>query len=90
MADFEKDSNEVVTYTWDWGPDCNLQGTTVSSAAWTVPTGITQDTSGTTTTTATTTMSGGTPGREYPITCLVTFANSEKLSHTKTIRVREH
>jgi hypothetical protein len=89
MADFEKDPNETVAFTWNWADDCALQATTISSVAWVVPTGITKASGSNTTTTATGVFTGGTPGRGYPVVCRPTFANGEILDFTKVIKVKE-
>jgi hypothetical protein len=89
MPDFEKDPNETVAFTWDWSDDCAVQGTTVSSAVFVVPTGITKASQSNTTTKVTGLFTGGTPGRSYPVVCRPTFANGEILDFTKVIRVKE-
>ena len=89
MADFAKDYDETVAFTWNWADDCALQSTTVSSVAWVVPAGITKASGSNTSTTATGVFTGGTPGRDYRVTCRATFANGEVLDHSEVIRIRE-
>lgn len=90
MANFEKDPNETVAFTWNWADDCGLQSTLVSSVAWVVPAGITKASGSNTTLTATGVFTGGTPGRRYPVVCRTTFANGEILDYTEVIRVKEN
>ncbi len=60
---FVKDPNAVLDYVLDWGTW--LGSDTISTSTWTVPTGITEDSSTNTTTTATIWLSGGTAGSTY-------------------------
>lgn len=78
-----------------------LQGATISSSAWTVPSGITEDSSNTATvdiagityavnTVATVWLSGGTAGNEYRLVNEITTSDSRTLQKSITIRVREN
>jgi len=60
---FLKDPNAVLEYINDWSDWLN--GDTIATSTWTVPTGITKDSSTNTTTTATIWLSGGTVGENY-------------------------
>lgn len=89
MANWWKDPDETVAFAFNWSDDCALQGTTVSSAVLTVPSGITKASQTVTSPKVIAVFTGGTAGRGYPVTCLATLANGEVLSHTETIWVKE-
>lgn len=89
MADFEKDPDETVAFGWNWSDDCAVQSTTVASATFTVPTGITKASQAVSSPSVTAVFTGGTPGRSYAVTCHATLANGEVLDMTKVIRVKE-
>jgi hypothetical protein len=73
-----QDSGEAVARTLNWAADLN--GSTISGTpTWTVPAGLTNEATSNTTTTASIRISGGVPGQDYIITCLVTTAASEDL-----------
>jgi hypothetical protein len=76
-----------------------LQGATISTATWTVPTGITKDSSnqsqvvihGVTyavNTVCTVWLSGGTAGVDYTLTCTIVTSDSRTLVDTITVPVR--
>jgi hypothetical protein len=78
-----------------------LKGATISTSAWTVPSGITEDSSNTAAVTikgvsysnatvATIWLSGGTAGTEYELTNKITTSDSRTLSQSITIEVKEH
>lgn len=77
VAHFYKDTDEAVSYTLNWSDDLN--GSTISSVTWVVPSGLTSEATSNTTTTATNRLAGGTPGRTYTVTCTVTTAAAEDL-----------
>lgn len=62
---FLKDPNAVLDYINDWSDW--LVTDTIATSTWTVPTGITKDSSSNTTTTATVWLSGGTAGVSYTV-----------------------
>lgn len=90
MSDFEKDPDETLSLSWDLSDDCGLQSTTVSSATFVVPTGITKASQSNTTLVVVGVFTGGTPGRRYRIVCRVTFANGEVRDYGKTVLVKEN
>lgn len=60
---FIKDPDAVLDYTINWSDW--LDGDTISTSDWTVPTGITKTTDSETSTTTTVWLSGGTVGTTY-------------------------
>ncbi len=81
--------------------DGELQGATISTSNWTIPTGITEDSSDTNSitiqgisysasTVATITVSGGTAGTDYELTNVITTSDGRTLSKSITIPIREH
>lgn len=71
LAVVEKDPAAELSYTIDW--TAWLTGAdTVASAAWSVPTGMTNEATNTTGYKATITLSGGTAGSTYDVTCTIT------------------
>ena len=85
VARWEQDASEAVARTLNWSDDLN--GSTVSSVTWTVPTGLTNEATSNTTTTATIRLSGGTPGQSYTVTCLATTAAAEDLEAQFTLTI---
>ncbi len=59
----KKDPDEVLDYSLDW--TTWLDGDTIATSTWTVPSGITKDSDSTTTTATTIWVSGGTAGESY-------------------------
>ena len=87
MEWFIKDPNAVLDYTIDWS---RWLGTdTISTATWTVQTGITKVTDSKTTTTATVWLSGGTAGTDYTVTCRITTVGVRTDDRSIKIQVRE-
>jgi hypothetical protein len=77
-----------------------LQGATIATATWTVPTGITKDSSNqnlctiagvsyAVNTVCTIWLSGGTTGEDYPLNCSITTSDSRTLQKTIVVPVRE-
>lgn len=113
MADYMpyKDPDSVEPYFIVWcdkdgtndgstSDNGELQGETISTATWTVPTGITKDSSNQSAVTingisygvntvATIWLSGGTAGTDYSITCEITTSGSRTLDKTIVIPVSE-
>ncbi len=82
---FVKDPNAVLDYVLDWG--AWLVSDTISTSNWTVPSGITKDSSTNTTTTATIWLSGGTAGEEYLLINRITTAAGRTEDRTIQITV---
>jgi hypothetical protein len=85
---FTKDPGARLDYQIDWSDW--LDADTISTSAWTVPSGITQYGSATnTTTTATIWFSGGTAGSTYEITNQITTAAGRINEQTFSIRIAQ-
>jgi len=85
---FLKDPDAVLDYQIDWSSWLDT-GETISASAWTVPTGLTEDSDSNTTTTATVWLSGGTAGVTYSVTNQITTSDSRTEDRTITIRCGE-
>lgn len=73
---FHKDPEAVLDYVVDW--EDWLDGDTISTSTWTVPTGITKDSDSNSTTTTTIWLSGGTVATRYAlVNHIVTAAGRE-------------
>ena len=105
-----KDSNSIEAYFIVWcdpsglntgaaADHGELQGATIATATWTVPTGITKDSSNQNSVTihgiiypintvCTIWLSGGTDGADYDLLCRITTSDSRTLDKTITISVR--
>lgn len=106
----EKDPNSVEPYFVVWcdkdgtndgstSDDGELQGATISTVTWTIPSGITKDTSnqGAVTikgvsygvnTVATVWLSSGTDGTDYTLACKITTSDSRTLEKSFIVPVR--
>ena len=84
---FVKDPDDVLDYKINWATW--LDSDTLSSATWTVPSGITKDSQSNTTTTATIWLSSGAAGQTYEITCRGVTAGGRTKDWTIGIRVKE-
>lgn len=83
-----KDPAEVVAVAIDW-TNYLPSSVTVSSAAWTFPSGITKDSDSETTTVTTAVVSGGTAGDSYLLTCAVTGSDSLTYEQSIILRVQD-
>jgi len=86
MKEFNKDPSAVLDYTINWA-SWLPSGDTISTSAWTVPSGLTSASASNTTTTATVWLSGGTAGQVYRVTNKVVTAGSRTDERTIMIRV---
>jgi hypothetical protein len=66
MPTYIKDPDAVLDYGFDWS-DWLAIGETIATSTWTVPTGITKDSSSNSTTATVVWMSGGTAGQTYEL-----------------------
>jgi hypothetical protein len=66
MPTYIKDPDAVLDYGFDWS-DWLAVGETIKTSTWTVPTGITKDSSANSTTATSVWISGGTAGQTYEI-----------------------
>ena len=87
IASFNKDPDEVLDYTVDWV--AWLDDDTITSSSWTVPAGVTQESSNFTSTTATVWVSGGTDGTDYRCTNTVTTTAGRTAQRVIVIRLGE-
>lgn len=83
---FLKDPDEVESYVRDWTAD--LDGDTIATSTWVVPSGITKDSDSNTTTTATIWLSGGTLDEDYALVNRITTAGGRTLDKTLTFLIR--
>lgn len=83
-----KDPQEQRVFTFDW--TSHIGTDTIASETTTVPSGITKVTSGIVSGAKKTsvTLSGGTAGENYEITCTVVLTGGETLERTGTVAVR--
>lgn len=85
-AEVYQDIDESISRTVTFAHDVN--GSTISSVAWSVPAGLTNAASSNTTTTATIRLSATLAG-VYTVTCTATLANSEILQTHFTVIVQD-
>lgn len=83
---FMKDPDAVLDYQVDWSSW--LDTDTISTSAWTVPSGITKDSDTNTDTTATIWLSGGVDGADYDLINHITTANGREDDRTIKVQVR--
>ena len=84
---FLKDPDATLDYGFDWSEWLST-GETLSSATWTVPSGITQVSDLITTDDSVIWLSGGTAGTNYYVACKITTSSSRIDERTMTIIVR--
>ena len=89
MADntFIKDPDAVLDYTINW--EEWLDGDTISSSSWAVPTGLTEDSESNGDSTATIWLSSGTVGKTYEIVNSITTAAARQEDKTLVIICKE-
>lgn len=73
----DKDKDEAIAYTFDFAADLN--GSTITSVSWSVPSGITNESTTATSSTASIRLSGGRPGTTYKIEPTATLVSGEIL-----------
>ena len=87
-AFIRKDPESVLDYTINWS-DFLTSGDTVSSATYTVDSGLTKDSNSNTTTTTTVTLSGGTAGTVYTVKCVMTTGASRVAARRFKVKCEE-
>jgi len=87
MSNIEKDPGEVLDYGFDWSEWLN--GDTIITSTWTVPTGITQNSETETTTTTTIWLSGGSFGQRYTIKNTITTAGGRTGVRSRIVVMKE-
>lgn len=86
-----KDPQETRAFTFDWTDHLDDPADTIATVTITVPAGITKVSDGIVTGNkkATVTLSGGTVGEDYTITCTITTTTTgETLERSGVVRVR--
>lgn len=82
-----KDPDAVLDYEFDWSDWLN--GDTIASSTWEVPSGITKDSDTSDDTSTTIWLSGGTAGQKYEITNSIVTAAGRENDRTMIVPVRE-
>lgn len=83
---FRKDPDAVLDYLVDWA--AWLDGDSIATSTWVVPSGITKDSSTATTTTAMIWLSGGTTGVSYSLVNRIVTAAGRTDDRTIVIECR--
>lgn len=86
MRPFTKTPGESLDYALLWADW--LYTDTIAAAAWDVPAGLTGSAETNTTTTTTITLSGGTAGADYVVTCQITTSAGRIAERSITVAVR--
>lgn len=84
-----KDPADVDYRSIDWNDELGTDGETISSVAWTIPSGLTAGAQYHAAGVATTWLSGGTAGTEYVVTCRITTSAGRVLERSARLVVRE-
>lgn len=84
---FLKDPDAVLDYGFDWS-EWLQTGETLSSATWTIPSGITKSSQQESSTGTVIWLSGGTAGTNYNISCKIVTSANRTDERTMTIIVR--
>jgi hypothetical protein len=87
-----KDPHDVLDYKLDWSDwlaNTPTTSDTITSSTWTVPTGITENSSTNDTTSTTIWLSGGTDGTDYTLINKVVTNGGRTAEVELTIQVRE-
>lgn len=82
-----KDPDAVLDYQIDWSSW--LDGDTIATSTWKVPSGIIKDSDTNDDTTATIWLSGGTAGESYEVTNSIVTAGGRENDRTMIIPIRE-
>lgn len=86
MADFTKDPDDILDYSFDWTAWV-ATNETISTSTWILSPGIVQNSATNTTLIATVWLSGGTAGNPYSVTNRITTNQGRTVDRTMTIRV---
>lgn len=82
---FDKDPDAVLDYYVNWAPWLN--GDTIVTSTWTVPSGITKDSDSHTDSLVTIWLSGGTAGAEYTLVNHIVTASVPPKKEDRTITI---
>jgi hypothetical protein len=87
----DKDPADVLDYALNWSDQLALTSPadTISSATWTVPSGLTAGVQSVLGGVATIWLSGGVAGTDYTITCRIVTAGARTLERSVTLFVKE-
>ncbi len=85
-----KDPNEVVDYDITWADQMTDLDDTIATSTWTVPAGITKDTSSNTTTRTKVWLSGGTTGETYTLLNRITTTGGRTLDQSVKLKMKDH
>lgn len=81
-----KDPDEVLDYEIDW--EARIGTDTISTATWTIPSGLVKDSDSTTDYVATVWLSGGTAGTNYSVGCRVVTEGGRTYDETVILPVK--
>jgi hypothetical protein len=84
---FTKDPLAQLDYGFDWTP--YLNGLTIASSSWIIPTGLTKISQAASASVATVLLSGGTLAREYDITNQITVSDGTIDQRTMTLLIQK-
>lgn len=85
-----KDPDEVVDYDLSWADLMTDDTDTIASSTWTVPAGITKDSSSNTTTVTKVWLSGGTANVTYTLLNRVVTAGGRTLDQSVKLKMKDH
>ncbi len=85
-----KDPNEVVDYDLDWSAQMTADTDTIVTSTWTVPVGVTKDSSSATTTRTKVWLSGGTAGEAYSLLNRVVTDGGRTFDQTIVLKMKDH
>src|SRR4051812_24378985 len=88
--DRSKDPNEVVDYDLSWSDQMTEDTDTITSSTWTVPAGITKNSSSNTTTVTKVWLQGGTAGETYTLLNRVVTAGGRTLDKSVKQKKKNH
>lgn len=89
MPVISKDPNARLDWQIDWS-SALVTGDSISSSAWTVPSGLTKYAESNTSTATTVWLDGGTAGQVYAVVNRVTTANGAIDDRTLQVVIEEH
>lgn len=87
METYTKDPDAILSYGFNWTEWLN--GDTIATSDWLLPSGITEDSASNTTTATQIIISGGTAGTSYVVTNRITTAGGLTEDRSFTLQVRE-
>jgi hypothetical protein len=88
--DRSKDPNEVVDYDLSWADQMTADSDTITSSTWTVPAGITKDSSSNTTTRTKVWLSGGTTGETYTLLNRIVTTGGRTFDQSVKLKMKDH